>query len=101
MRGLVSCTGMDYCHFALIETKVGRSKRADSEQNSARPTLAHTLVGCPAGCGNHTAAEIGLLGKNIKLNGEISEAVDVFAGAPRGVSQIFQSSSWKTCRARI
>src|SRR5438094_2244313 len=21
MRGLVSCTGMDYCHFALIETK--------------------------------------------------------------------------------
>ncbi|MGH7888556.1 MAG: ferredoxin--nitrite reductase, partial [Candidatus Binatia bacterium] len=21
MRGLVSCTGMDYCHFALIDTK--------------------------------------------------------------------------------
>jgi ferredoxin-nitrite reductase len=27
--------------------------------------------GCPAGCGNHTAADIGLLGKNIKVNGEI------------------------------
>jgi ferredoxin-nitrite reductase len=22
MRGLVSCTGVDYCHFALIDTKI-------------------------------------------------------------------------------
>jgi nitrite reductase/ring-hydroxylating ferredoxin subunit len=40
--------------------------------------------GCPAGCGNHATADIGLQGKNIKLNGEIVEAVDVFAGGAAG-----------------
>ncbi len=45
--------------------------------------------GCPAGCGNHTAADIGLLGKNIKVNGEIIEAVDVFAGGATGCEANF------------
>ena len=40
--------------------------------------------GCPASCGNHTIADIGLLGKNIKTNGEIVEAVDVYAGGAAG-----------------
>ena len=29
--------------------------------------------GCPAGCGNHAAADIGLLGKNVRVNGEVVE----------------------------
>jgi nitrite reductase/ring-hydroxylating ferredoxin subunit len=45
--------------------------------------------GCPASCGNHTVADIGLLGKNIKLNGEVVEAVDVFAGGAAGVETNF------------
>ncbi len=40
--------------------------------------------GCPAGCGNHAAADIGLLGKNVRINGEIVEAVDVFVGGKSG-----------------
>jgi nitrite reductase/ring-hydroxylating ferredoxin subunit len=40
--------------------------------------------GCPAGCGNHSSAEIGLLGKNIKVNGDVVEAVDVFVGGAAG-----------------
>jgi ferredoxin-nitrite reductase len=37
MRGLVSCTGMDYCHFALIETKGWALKTAHSlEQKLGR-----------------------------------------------------------------
>ena len=40
--------------------------------------------GCPAGCGNHAAADIGLLGKNIRVNGEMVEAVDVFIGGRAG-----------------
>jgi nitrite reductase/ring-hydroxylating ferredoxin subunit len=40
--------------------------------------------GCPAGCGNHSVADIGLLGKNIKVDGEVIEAVDVFAGGATG-----------------
>ena len=40
--------------------------------------------GCPAGCGNHTGADIGLLGKNVKIGDEIVDAVDVFVGGQSG-----------------
>jgi ferredoxin-nitrite reductase len=86
MRGLVSCTGMDYCHFALIETKGWALKTArglEVKLGKTQPLRMH-WSGCPAGCGNHAAAEIGLLGKNIKVNGEVVEAVDVFAGGATG-----------------
>ena len=86
MRGLVSCTGMDYCHFALIDTKGWALKTARTLETRLGKTQSLRMhwSGCPAGCGNHTAAEIGLLGKNIKLNGEVVEAADVFAGGATG-----------------
>jgi ferredoxin-nitrite reductase len=86
MRGLVSCTGMDYCHFALIETKGWALKTAralETKLGKTQPLRMH-WSGCPAGCGNHTVADVGLLGKNIKLNGEVVEAVDIFAGGAAG-----------------
>ena len=91
MRGLVSCTGMDYCHFALIETKERALKTArvlEEKLGKTQPLRMH-WSGCPAGCGNHTVADIGLLGKNIKLNGEVVEAVDVFAGGAAGCEPNF------------
>ena len=86
MRGLVSCTGMDYCHFALIDTKGWALKTAqalEARLAKTQPLRMH-WSGCPAGCANHAAADIGLQGKNIKVNGEIVEAVDVFAGGAAG-----------------
>jgi ferredoxin-nitrite reductase len=86
MRGLVSCTGMDYCHFALIETKGWALKTAralEDKLGKTQPLRMH-WSGCPAGCGNHAVADLGFLGKNIKLNGEVVEAVDVFAGGAAG-----------------
>jgi ferredoxin-nitrite reductase len=86
MRGLVSCTGMDYCHFALIDTKgwALKSARALEDKLGKTQPLRMHWSGCPASCGNHTVADLGLLGKNIKLNGEVVEAVDVFAGGAAG-----------------
>jgi len=86
MRGLVSCTGMDYCHFALIDTKGWALKTAralESKQSKTQPLRMH-WSGCPAGCGNHATSDLGFQGKNIKLNGEVVEAVDVFAGGAAG-----------------
>ena len=86
MRGLVACTGIDYCHFALIETKELAVKTA--EHLAAR--LPHGLrvtthwSGCPSGCGNHAAADIGLVGKNVRVNGELVDAVDVYIGGRAG-----------------
>jgi ferredoxin-nitrite reductase len=86
MRGLVSCTGMDYCHFALIETKELALKTARSLEKKlgkTQPVRIH-WSGCPASCANHAVADIGLVGKNIKVNGNIAEAVDVFFGGSTG-----------------
>ena len=91
MRGLVSCTGMDFCHFALIDTKGWALKTArtlEAKLGKTQPLRMH-WSGCPASCGNHTVADIGLLGKNIKLNGEVVEAVDVYAGGAAGCEANF------------
>ena len=82
MRGLVSCTGSDYCHFALIETKERAIQTARELERRLRldgPLSIH-WSGCPNACGNHLVADIGLLGKRIKVDGELVDAVDVYLG---------------------
>jgi ferredoxin-nitrite reductase len=48
-----------------------------------KPITMH-WSGCPAACGNHLVADVGLLGKKIKVKGEVVEAVDVFVGGRSG-----------------
>jgi ferredoxin-nitrite reductase len=85
-RGLVACTGIDYCHFALIETKelAVRTAAHLSARLPAALRFSTHWSGCPAGCGNHAAADIGLLGKNIRVDGQVVEAVDVYVGGRAG-----------------
>jgi NAD(P)H-dependent nitrite reductase large subunit len=86
VRGLVSCTGIDYCHFALVETKelaVATARHLERTLPANKHLTMH-WSGCPAGCGNHAAADIGLLGKNVRVDGEVVEAVDVFVGGKSG-----------------
>ena len=80
MRGMVSCTGIDYCHFSLIETKeraMEAIRHLEAKLSNTKPLTIH-WSGCPNGCGNHAAADIGLLGKKIKIDGVLTDAVDVF-----------------------
>ena len=80
MRGMVSCTGIDYCHFSLIETKeraMESIRHLEAKLGNTKPLTVH-WSGCPNGCGNHAAADIGLLGKRIKIDGVVIDAVDVF-----------------------
>ena len=62
LRGLVACTGIDYCHFALIETKELAVKTAEilAARLPHEQRITTHWSGCPAGCGNHAAADIGL-----------------------------------------
>ena len=79
-RGTVSCTGIDYCHFALIETKE-RAAAAVSALESRLPDAGPLSIywsGCANGCANHTLADIGLVGRRIRKDGEILEAVDIY-----------------------
>ena len=86
-KGLVSCVGNDYCNLAVIETKSQAMKTARAREEKVgteiNPITMH-WSGCPAGCGNHLVADVGLLGKKIKRRGQIVEAVDVYVGGRSG-----------------
>ena len=40
--------------------------------------------GCPAGCGNHHAADIGFQGAKARVDGKIVDAVSIFVGGRTG-----------------
>ena len=40
--------------------------------------------GCPAGCGNHQAADIGFQGAKARVGDEIVDAVSIFVGGRTG-----------------
>lgn len=87
-KGLVSCVGSDYCNLAVIETKgraVETAKALEARVGSSLKPITMHWSGCPAGCGNHLVADIGLLGKKVKVNGQVVEAVDIFVGGRSGI----------------
>ena len=86
MRGLVSCTGIEFCNLAVIETKsraLQIARTLEAKVHHGRPIRIH-WSGCPAGCGNHTVADIGLLGTKAKVDGKAVDAVDIFVGGSSG-----------------
>ena len=92
MRGLVACTGIDYCGMALIETK-GCAIEWRRSWNSARPArkiqpLTIHWSGCPAGCGMHQVSTIGLQGCRSRINGEIVDAAHVCVKGKTGPNPV-------------
>lgn len=86
VRGLVSCTGIEFCNLAVIETKsraLQVARTLETKIHLKSPIRIH-WSGCPAGCGNHTVADIGLLGVKAKVDGQTVDAVDVFVGGSSG-----------------
>lgn len=91
LRGLVACTGIDYCHLALIETKgwaieVARQLEAALGEEARRlAPLSIRWSGCSAGCGLHQAGTIGLQGCRCRTSeGQVVEAAHVFVGGTGG-----------------
>jgi len=85
-KGLVSCVGSDYCNMAVIETKrraVETAHILERKLEGLKPITLH-WSGCPAGCGNHLVADIGLLGKKARVGGKVVDAVDIFVGGRSG-----------------
>ncbi len=86
IKGLVSCVGKDYCSLATIETKSRAMEVAEKLAKKIPDTAPISMhwSGCPAGCGNHLVADIGLIGKRSRVNGTVVDAVDVFVGGRSG-----------------
>jgi ferredoxin-nitrite reductase len=88
LRGLVSCVGSDYCHFALIETKgwaieVARELDRRTQGRKIAPLSIH-WSGCPAGCGMHQVSTIGLQGCRSRVNGQVVDAAHVYVDGRSG-----------------
>ncbi|MHC5756402.1 ferredoxin--nitrite reductase [Nostoc sp.] len=85
-RSLVSCTGAQFCNFALIETKnraLAMIKALEEELTFTKPVRIH-WTGCPNSCGQPQVADIGLMGTKTRKNGKTLEGVDIYMGGKVG-----------------
>lgn len=85
-RALVSCTGSQFCNFALIETKnraLALVKELEAELTFTKPVRIH-WTGCPNSCGQPQVADIGLMGTKARKDGKMVEGVDLYMGGKVG-----------------
>lgn len=85
-RSLVSCTGSQFCNFALIETKnraLAMIQELEAEVHTPHPVRIH-WTGCPNSCGQPQVADIGLMGTKVRKNGQTLEGVDIYMGGKVG-----------------
>ena len=85
-RALVSCTGAQFCNFALIETKsraLATIKEIEAELDLPHPVRIH-WTGCPNSCGQPQVADIGLMGTKVRKDGKAVEGVDLYMGGKVG-----------------
>ena len=86
-RGLVVCTGTDFCNLAQIDTKGEAAKLSASLEDCLGTTGSPLKIhwsGCPAGCGNHQAADVGFRGLKAKIDGKVVDAVAIYVGGRTG-----------------
>lgn len=79
-RSLVSCTGSQFCNFALIETKnraLAMIKELEAELSLSNPVRIH-WTGCPNSCAQPQVADIGFMGTKVRKNGKTVEGVDIY-----------------------
>ncbi|GAA6617683.1 ferredoxin--nitrite reductase [Scytonema sp. NUACC26] len=85
-RALVSCTGAQFCNFALIETKnraLAMIQELEKQLEVTHPVRIH-WTGCPNSCGQPQVADIGLMGTKARKNGKAVEGVDIYMGGTVG-----------------
>jgi ferredoxin-nitrite reductase len=93
-RGVVACTGNEFCRYAITETKqraVQLAKKLDNRVNELKedsplrstPLRIH-LSGCSASCAQPQIADVGLRGAVYKGETSLEEAYDIGLGGALG-----------------
>jgi sulfite reductase (ferredoxin) len=89
-RGVVACTGTEFCKLAITETK-SFSRWLVDELDERLPGFAQHLrlhvTGCPNSCGQHWIADIGIEGKKIKVGDQMLDAYYFCLGGGLGLHQ--------------
>ena len=100
-RGVVACTGSEFCRFAVVETKeraVKWARRLDAELTAKGDDAEHSsdagvirmhFSGCSASCAQPQIADIGFRGDIAHVDEHIEEAVDIGLGGSLGPDAAF------------
>jgi ferredoxin-nitrite reductase len=92
-RGVVACTGSEFCRFAIVETKIRALEWAremdrrigDPGQEAVRMHFS----GCSASCAQPQIGDIGFRGETAKKDNRIVEGVDIGLGGSLGRDAAF------------
>jgi ferredoxin-nitrite reductase len=94
-RGVVACTGSEFCRFAIVETKARAAtwareldRRLGADEAGDGIVRMH-FSGCPASCAQPQIADIGFRGETAHRGDQILEAVDVGLGGSLGIDAAF------------
>jgi len=89
-RGIVACSGTEFCKLAITETKAF-SRWLVEELEERLPGFDQHLklhvTGCPNSCGQHWIADVGIEGKKMKVNDQLVDAYYFCVGGTLGLFQ--------------
>ena len=87
-RGIVACSGAEFCKLAITETK-SFSRWLVTELDARLPGFEQHcklhVTGCPNSCGQHWIADIGIEGKKIKAGDRMHDAYYFCVGGAAGL----------------
>lgn len=86
MRGLVSCTGNQFCPVAIVETKnrsLALTKQLSEAYDVPKVVRIH-WSGCPNSCAQPQVADIGFTGCKARKDGKVVDGVDIYMGGTVG-----------------
>ena len=86
MRGLVSCTGNQFCPVAIVETKnrsLALTKQLAEDYFLPKVVRIH-WSGCPNSCAQPQVADIGFTGCKARKDGKVVDGVDIYMGGTVG-----------------
>jgi ferredoxin-nitrite reductase len=92
-RGVVACTGNEFCRFAIVETKI-RALEWAREMDRRVGELGQEAVrmhfsGCSASCAQPQIGDVGFRGETAKKKDAIVESVDIGLGGSLGKDAAF------------
>jgi ferredoxin-nitrite reductase len=92
-RGVVACTGSEFCRFGIVETKI-RALEWAREMDQRVGDLGQEAVrmhfsGCSASCAQPQIGDIGFRGETAKKEDRIVEGVDIGLGGSLGRDAAF------------
>jgi ferredoxin-nitrite reductase len=92
-RGVVACTGNEFCRFAIVETKIRAVEWAREMDGRigdvGQEAIRMHFSGCSASCAQPQIGDIGFRGETAKTKDAIVEGVDIGLGGSLGHDAAF------------